>query len=335
MNGKKPTSSQRDRRRGPRKTYGGSTGPQDRIAEARRDIAQMIAEMGLSNATPGEVAQKVTKETFKEHGLYGTLQHIFNGSPYAALKTVYPELEPWEMKHVPMSFWMGDEGREHAREATRWLITKVGLSGLEPVDVANQVDYYTFEKAHLKGMLYRVYNGSPYAALADIYPELQAWERAFVPRDYWQGKQGRARARQATLQMLQRMSVNKAPVETIAREVNQQTFAEHGLGGMLSQVYGSSPYLALHDILPDLKPWLMGQVPRGYWQGREGQERAREAVRWMLEQLNLDVTAPPDVLAKHLKRRVFANYELDGMLQVVYNSRIQDAIADVTGCASS
>ncbi|MEO8285019.1 MAG: hypothetical protein ABI670_01120 [Chloroflexota bacterium] len=300
-----------------------------RRSAARADVWRMIAEMGLAHASPGEVASKVRKRTFREHDVYSTLQHIYNGSPYAALKDIYPDLRPWQMAHVPMSYWMDDEGREHAREATRWLIGQLDLGDASPQDIAQQVDTYVFDRYALRGMLQRVYRGSPYEALRDVLPGLMAWERNDVPRDYWLGEEGHKRAREATLSMLEKEGLKHMPVEDIARRVTQDTFVKHRLLGMLGSVYASSPYEAIRDIFPELHPWQMSKVPHRYWQGNEGHEHARDAMRWLLAKLKLDERSSREELVAALPRSEFEKNGLSGMLQTVYGARIYVAIDDL------
>lgn len=297
--------------------------------KARAEIEGMLRELGLWGLPPGAVAQQIRKSTFKEHGLYSLIQHSFNGSPYAALKEVYPDLEPWQMGHVPMTYWMGKKGHEHARQATRWLIAQMGLASVPWRDVAQRVDFYSFGQYGLRGMLDRVYGGSPYAALRDVYPALEAWDRDTVPRDFWRGEQGRENARRATRRMLEESGLVNLALEELAREVTQHTFAEHGLSGMLSNVYMSSPYEALRDLYPQLRPWQMTRVPLRYWNGAEGREHAREAMQWLMDRLELSTNASYEELQTSLTRHAFREAGLSGMLQTVYNSRISQGIDEV------
>jgi hypothetical protein len=315
-----------NRTRGPRR---GNAKSSERIAAAYGDIYQMILEMGLGDRPPGEVARQVTKETFKRHGLYSLLQHTFDGSPYSALLVVFPELKAWEMRHVPQGFWEGEEGREHARDAVKWLIDRLGLRYASPQQIAQQVNFYTFDKYGLRGMLGRVYANSPYAALLDVYPEMEAWEREVVPREWWQGEVGRERAKEATRSMLRAMDLLDSPAEEVAKAVTQETFVDYGLAGMMGSVYKSSPYAALSDVLPDMRPYFMGHTPAGYWRGDAGREHAREAMRWLTAQLGVDAKAGREELKRRLTREIFVTYGLSGMLQTVYHSRLDDAIDDL------
>ncbi|MEO8287105.1 MAG: hypothetical protein ABI670_11795 [Chloroflexota bacterium] len=290
----------------------------------------MIQEMGLGDASPGEIASKVTKETFKEHGLYSLLQHKLSGSPYRALRVVFPGLREWEMKHVPQGFWQGESGREHGRDATRWLIEKVGLSGATPQEIARDINFFTFAENGLRGMLDRVYGGSPHAALVDLYPEIEGWDHKTSPRDWWQGEEGRERARSATRSMLRYMGLDSAPAEVLAKKISQASFKQYELLGMLSVVYSSSPYEALRDVLGDsMHPWLMQNTPSGYWSGDKGRIHALMAMRWLTEQLGITENAGREELEQRMTRKEFESRGLSGMLQTVYRSRIADAINDL------
>ena len=80
----------------------------------------MPRELGWSELPAEDIAQRVTYSTFSAHDLDKMLDIIYGTSPYAALRDLFPELKPWEMKHTPQRYWQGDEGREHGREAILW-----------------------------------------------------------------------------------------------------------------------------------------------------------------------------------------------------------------------
>lgn len=300
-----------------------------RRARAREDVREMIEAMGLSHAAPADVAKMVSKQTFKDYGAYSTLQHVYHGSPYAALLDLYPDLKPWQMRHVPMSYWLGPDGRERAREATSWMLSQLGLLNAPPRELAARVDFFTFARFGLRGMLDRVYGNSPYEALRDVYPALEPWERDNVPRSHWQNDEGRKSARSATLHMLSQLGLLEKPLEAIAGAVTQRTFVENGLYGMLSNVYHNSPYEALHDVFPELKPWQMSRTPLGFWQGDAGRKHAREALSWLLAKQRISESASREQLLSKLTRDGMVSSGLGGMLQQVYGSHIQAAIDDL------
>jgi hypothetical protein len=45
----------------------------------------------------------------------------------------------------------------------------------------------------------------------------------------------------------------------------QKFFKTYRLGGMLTILFGNSPYGAIKLVYPDCEPWKLKQVPHGYW----------------------------------------------------------------------
>jgi len=141
---------------------------------ARSATRWLIAQLGLTTADPEDVARRVTFDTFAAHDLSGMLSKVYRDSPYAALVDVYPNLHPWQMGRVPRNYWSGARGREHAQAATRWLVTQLGLTAATQAELITQLDQATFARMHLAGMLEQVYGNNPYAAVVDLYPDLES-----------------------------------------------------------------------------------------------------------------------------------------------------------------
>ena len=101
------------------------------------------------------------------------LQFCFNGSPYQALNTTYPnKFKEWEFKNVPINFW----NKEKGIEATKWLIEeKLKLTDEE---LKEQLSVNLFKDNNLGGMLRSCFNDSPYRAINSTYPN------RFKPEDF-------------------------------------------------------------------------------------------------------------------------------------------------------
>lgn len=176
---------------------------------------------------------------------------VYGGSPFAALTNLFPELVPWQMgSRVPQGFWQGAPGREHAQAATRWLLEQVGLAQEPPPTIAALLDLGTFEQWGLGGMIHIVYGRSPFAALADLFPELVPWQMGNgVPQGFWRGEEGRHRAQTATRWLLEHLGLQDADLSQLMRVVRKAAFQKAGLGGMLQIVYRDSPGAALRDVV--------------------------------------------------------------------------------------
>ena len=272
---------------------------------ARTAILMMLDACGLQDASETEIAGRVTTQTFRRYGLMGILDAVYNWSAYAALVDLYPTLRPWQMSSAPQAYWTGEQGREHGREAMRWMIEQMGLADAPAQHVAQELTVATFRRYGLGGMLEHVYENEIGAALSDLYPTLLPWQRR-APQGYWTGEDGRHHAAMATRWMLAQMGLSDAPSAVIARQISLKTFELHGLGGMLVCVYGGNVYAALHELMPDLHPWQMRTAPQGYWRGPDGKQHAREALRWLLAQRGL-VDAPLDEVRRQITWQVLVD----------------------------
>lgn len=165
------------------------------------------------------------------------------------------------------------------------------------------------------------------AAILQILSALSPWQMRHVPLDYWDGEAGRGRAHAATRPMIAQLGLASTPPAAVAQQVDQDTSTRMHRAGMLAVVYRGSPAAALQDVYPDLQPWPMPVVPRGYWQGNSRREQARAARHWLVAQLGLQ-GADPQRLLEALDRATFGRHGLGGMLASVYQHRVTAALAD-------
>lgn len=194
-----------------------------------------------------EVPSKIKKSTFEGYRLGGMLSICFDNSPYDAVNHAYPnKFKPWEFKS-PNSYWQGDEGRNHATEATKWLIEeKLGIPTKKIPDVVTQNMFYGH---NLSGMLTTVYDGSPYKAIEDAYPgRFKPWEFKITPNGIWTGEHAYGNAAEATRWLVEEKL--QIPIEDIPQKIRKNSFIEHGLSGMLSNLFGDSPYRAIDNAYP-------------------------------------------------------------------------------------
>ncbi|MBF6611614.1 MAG: hypothetical protein IVW55_00615 [Chloroflexi bacterium] len=300
---------------------------------AREGTRSLITSLGLDVDDPVAIAAVIDKPAFIEHGLGAPFREVYGSSAYAALSDLFPELRPWQMgSKVPQRCWQGEEGRRNGVEATRHMLVEMGLLERDSEQIAQVVDADAFERAGLITMLGKVYSGSPYEALKAIFPELRPWQMAKTPREFWQGEEGRQHAREATLWMLSRLAIEAKLGSTGLRTITKETFQQHYLGGMLANIYGNSPHDALADAIPGLLPWQVRSAPREYWQGAEGREHAREATRWLLAELGLVKVGEPidqSAIANRIDRADFIEAGLGGMLAIVYDGGVYEALSDV------
>ena len=141
---------------------------------ARAAVQVMLDACGLRNASEADIARVVTSQTFNAYGLMGILKAVYNWSAYAALVDLYPTLRPWQMVSAPQAYWTGEQGREHGREAMRWMIEQIGFADASAEQVAQEVTGATFRCYGLGGMLEHVYGNEIGAALHDSVSDAAA-----------------------------------------------------------------------------------------------------------------------------------------------------------------
>jgi predicted transposase YbfD/YdcC len=128
------------------------------------EVVKWLIEENL-NWSIDDIKANLTKKVFKDNGLEGMLQHVFNYSPFCAIDTVYPnKIKPWELKQTPQGFW----NYKTAREATKWLIEEKLKWGYEEILI--YISANTFRENCLAGLL-KKFKSSPYLILQNAYPD--------------------------------------------------------------------------------------------------------------------------------------------------------------------
>jgi hypothetical protein len=115
-----------------------------------------------------ESGKKITAQDFYEHGLWGMFVDHYNSSPTTAIMDAYPgKYHPWQIGTLPHHYWNGEQGRDHARMATRWLVEEKLKWKLEE---AVKISRRHFHTNGFHYMLIKIYNQSARLALLDAYP---------------------------------------------------------------------------------------------------------------------------------------------------------------------
>ncbi|MBQ3422031.1 MAG: hypothetical protein IJH34_10255 [Romboutsia sp.] len=194
--------------------------------------------------TDDEIKEKLNVKLFQQNGLGGMLGISFNGSPYNAINTAYPEknIKPWEFKIVPQGYWTKKTGIE----ATKWLIEdKLKLSDEE---IKEQLSQNLFIDNGLYGMLKHSFNGSPFDAISSTYSEknFKPWEFKFVPLNYWTDISNGINATKWLIEDKLKLSD-----EEIKEQLSAKLFDDNGLGGMLRTCFNGSSYEAINATYPN------------------------------------------------------------------------------------
>jgi hypothetical protein len=247
----------------------------------------------------GKDPRNVTYEDFCKNGLRGLLDYC-NKHPYAGIAEAFPELDikPWEMIRTPHGFF--DE-KENRIVAVKWLVQKLGKD-------PRNVTYEDFYKNRLSGLFDEHYNSSPYVAISEAFHEMdiKPWEMTMTPRGFYENKENRVAAVKWLIEKLK-----KDP-----RDLTMEDFYSNGLAGLLTDYYGGSPYEAVREAFPEVKPWEMIVTPRELFDDKKNRI---DAVKWLVEKLKKD---PRD-----LTKKDFNGNRLTGLFHY-YNDSPYEAVKE-------
>lgn len=262
-----------------------------------------------------QLKEELCVNMFFDNRLKGMLLICFDGSPYKAVASAYPERNymPWDFKRVPSSYWNKDTGVL----AVKWLVeTKLQLNEDE---LKEQLSQKLFKDNGLNGMLNRCFDFSPYKAISTAYPEkdYKPWEFNICPMGYWDDINNGI----AAIKWLIEKKLKLSDYE-LRNSLSLKLFDDNNLSGMLNVCFDSSPYKAICAAYPerDYKPWEFNAVPQGYWSNINN---GIKATRWLVEEkLQLN----EDKLKIELSQQLFKDNGLIGMLHSCFDGSPYKAI---------
>jgi hypothetical protein len=150
---------------------------------------------------------------------------------------------------------------------------------------------------------------SPYSAISEAFPELEInpWEMLQTPHGFYKKKENRVAAVRWLVEKL-----GKDP-----RDITADDFQSNRLWGLFDEYYRSSPYEAISEAFPDIKPWEMVVTPRSIFEERE---KRIAAVRWLIEKLGKD--------ARDITQGDFYSNRLVGLLSTQYSNSPYEALLE-------
>lgn len=271
--------------------------------ESAKEIVKFVIER-VYKWTDEEIKANYSKKFLLENKLQGMLLILFKSSPYAVIEYVYPgRFKPWDFGQTPIKYWKNEE---NVINAMKWLIEEKLKWDNE--QIKQNLSRSVFIKYNLYGLLYRRFKCSVFNAIDTLYPGVfKYWEMKKSPVK-WNEDNGR----QAVKWLIEdKLRWN---IEDIKKNLNQEVFKKHRLGGMLQKVYGDSPFNAINSLYPGkIKPWELKVAPQRYW----NDETAKIAARWFIEEkLNWSYE---EILEK-LTVKVFIENGMRGLLGHMKNS---------------
>lgn len=197
---------------------------------------------------------KVKMDDFQEEGLITAVAKHFNSSPFLALKTQFPDLEPWEANFTPKGFF---NSKENVRSAIlAFIIDKTGKSiqDLNPEETYELGLRKIVSKDELGRYGLRVilvsYGGSPYRLFTDLFPEqILPWTLS-QSKEVWK-ENPRETAARAVRWLFD--DYLKIPLSQIPEYASNNLFWRVGFSGILTNRrigFSSSPYSAVNNAYP-------------------------------------------------------------------------------------
>lgn len=161
-----------------------------------------------------------------------------------------------------------DKNPEVRLDAVRFLVDEV--LRVDPRDVLG-VD---FRNNGLEGLLVTHFNNRSYDAISSAYSSLgiKPWETKRTPYGFFEEKQNRI----AAVKWLVEEKLQIKPAE-----IDNKDFSP-GLYGMFLKYYNCSPYAAISEAYPEVKPWEMKNSPLNIF---ESADTRIEATRWLVTKL--------------------------------------------------
>ena len=284
------------------KNFPSGTWKCDEKYENAKNVTKTLIERVLK-WTYEDIRNKLTLNIFKKYSVLSMLVKVFNGSPYLAIENAYPgKFKPWELPCVSNSFW----NLKTAKEATIWLIEE--KLKWNDDDVRRNLSKNTFKENSLGGMLFILFNNSPYFAIENAYPgKFKPWEFTQVPKNFWNLKT----ASEATIWLIEEKL--KWSDDDIKLKLSSNIFEKNSLCGMLVILFNGSPYLAIENAYPGkFKPWEVTRVSKKFW----NVETAKEATIWLIEE---KLKWSDDDIKQKLSAKIFIQNSFTSILNDLFN----------------
>lgn len=204
---------------------------------AREATIWLIDE--ILNFSDEDITTKLRLTHFNENGL-STLVTFFHSKLYDIINNAFPDkFFPWQFSYSPHKYW----NKITAKKATIWLINEKLKWNDEEIKANLTVSI--FAENGLFGMLRKVFNESPYAAINNAFPgRFFPWELPSVPRNYWNYNT----AKEATIWLIEKKL--KWSDEMVKANIDAIVFLQNGLMHMLTKVFGGSTFEALENAYP-------------------------------------------------------------------------------------
>lgn len=235
-----------DFRRKPQNFWKGRKG----MRNVQKALRWFCNAKGITDAT---TSGSVSADDFVEKGLGYVIDHFFQGSPFLALQTVYPELQPWQMQRVPSRFYTVEKNQRTA--VTSFLLAH----GIPPLEELSPEETYDLGlrlvvtkqslSAHgLRGLLLP-YKGSPYDLFRTLYPrQILPW--TLVGKKQWKENPRKTAGTAVRWLFDTYLRIGRTNIPEYA---TFELFRDVGFGGIITNRnigFNSSPFAAVDNAYP-------------------------------------------------------------------------------------
>lgn len=188
-----------------------------------------------------DIEKNISQKTFKNNGLEGMLNQIFDGSIHKALNSIYPDrYKPWEFCILSKDCWTLEMGIN----ATKWLFEE--KLRWDDEDIKENLSYKVFRENGLANMLLAIFNNTPYQAINLTYEDkFKPWEFKRVANGYWTEETSILATKWLFDKKLKLLNDN------IKESACRKIFKENRLSGMLFTSYNHSALKALKSAYPN------------------------------------------------------------------------------------
>lgn len=226
--------------------------------------------------TDEQIYQEFSTTWLIKNKLYIPFKNFWGSNPYEMINDLYPNrFKAWLFKKVPKGYWT----KITALKALKWTIEK--KEQLIEEQVPQRTDIQWFEKNKLIVPLRKIWSGSPYKMINDLYPNrFKAWQFRKVPRGFWT-KEKILEALKWTIEEKEQLTDKE-----LMMVFSVDWLRKHRLIHHLATYWDYSPFKMLDDLYPGrFREWDFKRTPKNFWT----KEKALAAFSWTIkekEQLN-------------------------------------------------
>lgn len=217
---------------------------------------------------------------------------------------IYKLVLTGKLKKFPNYSWSEFSGIENAKLCIRYMIEKE--LNWNPEDIRRNIKASVFAKYKLRGMLYIVFNGSPFRALDATYPGVyKPWELTVSPMDTWDKDVAIFAFKWLIEQKL------KWSEDDITKNLSIKTFQENGLGGMLFTIYANN----VRDLLTDAYPEIESI---DYFRVYESKTKKDANIK-MKKEIETNLGKTKEEILENFSYKFFIDSGLENTLKKFYN----------------